>query len=207
MTVSGVPLNGLGVPLNGLGVPLNGLGVPPCWRAYFLLLRQKKVAKEKATPGAAPCGFLALLGEPGGLPKLACGSNKASRQPPVRLRCSAPSTGTRKASTGNHRSLNGHCYGQPGKKAKNEIHRSLADALPGPLEGAEQRRGWREKGEDCLRAQPEFRSPRQSRVAQGTGAAGTDPGSPFLCLLSFGEAKESETPLKGGTPSQFKRPA
>ena len=35
-------------------------------RAYFLLLRQKKVAKEKATPRAAPCGSLALLGVPGG---------------------------------------------------------------------------------------------------------------------------------------------
>ena len=46
---------------------LNGLGVPPCWRAYFLLLRQKKVAKEKATPRSAPFGFLALLGRPGGL--------------------------------------------------------------------------------------------------------------------------------------------
>ena len=37
-------------------------------RAYFLLLRQKKVAKEKATPGLAPgvARFLALLGGPGG---------------------------------------------------------------------------------------------------------------------------------------------
>ena len=36
-------------------------------RAYFLLLRQKKVAKEKATPGSAPgvARFLALLGRPG----------------------------------------------------------------------------------------------------------------------------------------------
>ena len=73
---------------------------------------------------------------------------------------------------------------------------------PGPLRGAEQRRGWRIKGEDCLRAQPEFRSPRQHRVAQGTGVAGTDPGSPSFCLLFLGEARKSETPRKGGTPSQ-----
>jgi len=32
----------------------NGLEVPPCWRAYFLLLRQEKVAKKKATPRSAP---------------------------------------------------------------------------------------------------------------------------------------------------------
>ena len=33
-----------------------GQGFPPCWRAYFLLLRQKKVAKEKATPVRRPFG-------------------------------------------------------------------------------------------------------------------------------------------------------
>jgi len=70
---------------------------------------------------------------------------------------------------------------------------------PGPLRGAEQRRGWRIEGEDCLRAKPEFRSalsdvqhreevllgcPRQHRVAQGTGVAGTDSGSPsFACFF------------------------
>ncbi|MFZ2973899.1 MAG: hypothetical protein WA049_14790, partial [Ferribacterium limneticum] len=43
------------------------------------------------------------------------------------------------------------------------------------------------------------------RVAQGTGAAGTDPGSPSFCLLFLGEARKSETPRKGGTPSQLRR--
>jgi hypothetical protein len=181
--------------------PLNELGVPPCWRAYFLLLRQKKVAKEKATPGSAPFGYLALLGRPGGWlnspaaqttpaegPRPACAAQRLPRGP--------------KASGINRFAEKIDSYGQPEKKPKNEICRSGVDALPGPLEGAEQRRGWRIRGEDCLRAKPEFRSPRQSRVARGTGAAGTDPGSPFLCLLSFGEAKESKTPRKGGTPSQ-----
>ncbi|WP_310493186.1 hypothetical protein, partial [Dechloromonas sp.] len=96
-------------------------------------------------------------------------------------------------------------HGQLEKKPKNEICYSGPQARvrvvsPGPLRGAEQRRGWRKKGEDCLRAKPEFRSPRQSRVAQGTGAAGTDPGSPSFCLLFLGEARKSETPRKGGTP-------
>ena len=47
--------------------PLNELGVPPCWRAYFFLLRQEKVAKKKATPGCA-VGYAnspALLEAPG----------------------------------------------------------------------------------------------------------------------------------------------
>jgi hypothetical protein len=62
------------------------------------------------------------------------------------------------------------------------------------LRGAEQRRGWRIKGEDCLRAKPEFRSPRQSRVAQGTGNAGTDPGSPSSLATFFLANQEESTP-------------
>jgi acetyl-CoA carboxylase carboxyltransferase component len=54
-----------GPPLLRLGPPVGrrhhrpgryGLGVPPCWRAYFFLLRQEKVAKKKATPGRRPFG-------------------------------------------------------------------------------------------------------------------------------------------------------
>jgi len=62
----------------------DGLWVPPCGRAYFLLSTQKKVAKEKATPGSAPgvARFLALLGEPGGLPELACGSKQGKPTAP-----------------------------------------------------------------------------------------------------------------------------
>ena len=204
-------------PLSALGdwVSANEHGVPPCGRACFLLLRQKKIAKEKATPGAAPFGSLALLGEPGtprvlpraashrsgrGLPELACGSDKASRQPPARLRCSAPSTGTRKASVFNRGDLNLNSHGQPEKKPKNETHRFSVDALPGPLRGAEQRRGWRKEGEDCLRAQPEFRSPRQNRVAQGTGAAGTDPGGAFSLATFFWRSKRKYARPQGGTP-------
>ncbi|MBU1362839.1 MAG: hypothetical protein KKE51_03330 [Gammaproteobacteria bacterium] len=183
-------------------ISFGGHGFPPCWRAYFLLLRQKKVAKEKATPGAAPATPVPCATRNAGrLAKLACGSNNASRQPPAFLRCSAPSTGTPKASGLTISSQKTGFHGQPEKTAKNEIGHSGTQAqsrivLPGPLRGAEQRRVWRIKGEDCLRAKPEFRSPRQSRVAQGTGAAGTDPGSPFLCLLSFGEAKESNAASK-----------
>ena len=186
--------------------PLNELGVPPCWRAYFFLLRQEKVAKKKATPGAAPCGFLPLLGRPGGLlnspaaqttqadcPRPTCVAQRLPRGPQRRPRSSVLPQ-------------QADSHGQPGKRPKNEIHWSSVDALPGPLRGAEQRRGWRKKGEDCLRAQPEFRSPRQPRVAQGTGAAGTDPGSPSFCLLFLGEARKSETPRKGGTPIRFSKP-
>ena len=86
-----------------VGVSLfNWHGVPPCWRAYFLLLRQKKVAKEKATPGSAPFGFLPLLGGPWTrLRNSGCALRQSSPDcPRPALRCSAPLMGTRKASTG-----------------------------------------------------------------------------------------------------------
>jgi hypothetical protein len=181
-----------------------GLEVPPCWRAYFLLLRKKKVAKEKAPPGSAPLwGSLrysasrsACQNSPAAqtrqadFPRHACVAQHLSRGP--------------KASWLNRFDQKLHSHGQPEKNPKNEIHWSLVDALPGPLRGAEQRRLARKKGEHCLRAKPELRSPRVCRVAQGTGEAGTDPGSPSFCLLFLGEARKSETPSKGGTPSQSK---
>ena len=162
----------------------------------------KESSQRKGDPRVGALRVPCATRQAGRLAKLACGSDNASRRPPACLRCSAPLMGTRKASTGNQWSLNGHCYGQPGKMPKNENPSTVVDALPGPLRGAEQRRLEREKGEDCLRAKPEFRSPRSNRVAQGTGAAGTDPGSPSFCLLFLGEARKSETPRKGGTPSQ-----
>jgi hypothetical protein len=80
--------------------------------------------------------------------------------------------------------------------AKNYLYWFGGDAFWVPLRGAEQRRFERKEGEDCLRAKPEFRSPRSNRVAQGTGQRPAPTrGSPFLWLLSFGEAKES-TPAR-----------
>src|SRR6185369_10218439 len=63
-------------------------------RAYFLLCGQKKVAKEKATPGSVPpSGVPCATRNAGRLAKLACGSDNASRLPPALLRCSAPLKG------------------------------------------------------------------------------------------------------------------
>ncbi len=141
----------------------------------------------------------------GRLAKLACGSNNASRLPPAFLRCSAPSTGTRKASRLSHRAKENGFHGQPGKRPKNETPSLPTDVFPGPLRGAEQRRkaGGLRRGLSEGRS-PEFRSRPAFRVAQGTGVAGTEPGSPSFCLLFLGEARKSETPCKGGTPSQTK---
>ena len=184
-------------------------GSAPDARAYFLLLRQKKVAKKKATPGSAPLRGSLRYSALAGAAEL--GATPLKQSSPFfrqRLRCSAPLKGARTTSRLNRLAAVMACCGRQPKKGKNQ-NRTLStpDGLPGPLRGAEQRRLGRKKGEHCLRGfSPELRSPRPNRVAQGTGAAGTDPGSPFLCLLSFGEAKESEPPRKGGNPCQEQEP-
>ena len=197
-----VPVNGLGV-LGRYGAP-NKLGVPPCGRAYFLLLRQKKVAKEKATPGSAPFGSLALLGAPGGWLNSPAAQTTPAEYPRPACVAQRLSWGPEKHPQATRDTKNTVPHGQLEKKPKNETHRFSVDAFLGPLRGAEQRRGWREKGEDCLRAKPEFRSPRQNRVAQGTGNAGTDPGVAFSLAAFFWRSKRKYARPQGGTPSQSK---
>ncbi len=186
-----------------------GQGFPPCWRAYFFLLRQEKVAKKKATPGAAPCGFLALLGRPGGLlnspaaqttqaegPRPSCVAQRLPRGPQKRPRSTVVPQ-----KTGFH--------GQPEKTAKNEICYSGTQAQlrvvsPGPLRGAEQRRkaGGSRRGLFEGRS-PEFRSRPAFRVAQETGAAGTDPGVAFSLATFFWPHKRKYARQQGGTPCQL----
>jgi len=146
-------------------------------------------------------GFLALLGGPGGLPELACGSDKASRKPPARLRCSAPLMGIRKASRykGSAQEIPASC-GQPSKTAKNRQTSSSGSAATPfrvPVWSAEQRRSRRKRGEDCLRAQPEFRSPRRVRVAQGSRRSRPrNPGSPSSLATFFLAKQEESTPAR-----------
>ena len=161
----------------------------------------KESSQRKGDPWVgAPSGFLALLGEPGGSHELACGSNNANRLPPARLRCSAPLKGAGKASRAQRLPQTSDAkFGR--KKCTNTNPLLAPSRFTGPLERCRATQGLAEKGRGLSEGRrAEFRSPRQSRVAQGTRAAGTDPGSPFLCLLSFGEAKESKAPHKGETP-------
>ncbi len=176
-------------------VPCFTTGFRAAARAYFLLLRQKKVAKEKATPWSTPryAGFLALLGRPGGWPNSPlCGSDMASRKPPTRLRCSASSKGKGKA--------------LPNRRTAKKLNTTIAprhqNFAPPPKSGwffppharCRATQGLAEKGQACLRGvAPSLRRPRQDRVAQGSPAGATEPGSPSFCLLFLGEARKSKT--------------
>src|SRR5574343_685953 len=73
-----------------------------------------------------------------------------------------------------------------------------------PMWSAEQRRragGFRRGLFEARRA--EFRSRPARRVAQGSRRSRPRSlGSPFLCLLSFGEAKESKAPSRRNSAAQ-----
>jgi len=177
-------------------------GFRPGGASYFLLLRQKKVSKEKATPGYAVgfADFPALLETPGGWlnspaaqttpadgPRRFCVARRFTRGPQSGTR---PTTG-RFFDCCDHRN-NGWPQGRPGKMAKITYPFSTTDALPGPLSGAEQRRGAGGFGLPCLSRRRVQASRPAHRVAQGTGQRpAPNQGWPFLWLLSFGHTKES----------------
>ncbi len=167
--------------------------------SHFLLLRQKKVSKEKATPGyAVGCADSpALLGTGGG-----CGTRGCAPQtvlalfPPAPVLLGASHGGPKSVSALPAERFLG-CCGRPEKKPKNETHCLSPDAFPGPLRGAEQRRNAGGSRLALSEPQASLASRPAFRVAQGTGRSpAPTQGSPFLCLLSFGEAKESETPAR-----------
>ncbi len=171
-------------------------------RAYFLLLRQKKVAKEKATPGyAVGCADSPALLAAGGR----CGTRGYAPQtvlalfPPAAPLLGAPHGDPKSVSASAPVVCFEYC-GRPPKKPKKACRPLSPDAFGVPLRGAEQRR--RAGGLRLALSEPKasLASRPACRVAQGTGRSpAPTQGSPFLCLLSFGEAKESKTRLKRGT--------
>ena len=190
--------------LLGSGDFSEALGSALAARAYFLFDGKKKVAKEKATPGSAS-GYarsLALLGRPGGW----LNSPSAQTTP---ADCPRPTCVAQHLSRGpvNHPGLRGgrefdFCpflavdrnrpipweLFQPPRLSGSHVARRATQVLA-------------EKGRGLFDGRsPEFRSPRQYRVAQGTRRSRAhNLGSPFLWLLSFGEAKESTPASKAET--------
>ncbi len=175
-----------------------------CRRAYFLLLRQKKVAKEKATPGCA-VGYAdspALLDAPGGCGTRGCAPQTVLADCPRPVCVARRSTrGPGKASRHDRQGEKMLCCGRPPKKAQNAERRLNADGSLGPLGGAEQRRivgGLR-----LALSEPrsgEFSQPPNNPSSTGHPAKpGADPGSPSSLLTFFlARQEESKTPVNGG---------
>jgi len=182
-------------------------GVSALLAGVLFLASPRKSSQKEGDPrvGAGLRPVPCATRQAGRLAKLACGSNNASRLPPAYLRCSAPLRGTRKASRNQTASAEQNATVSPKKCPKSKKPSSATEGLPGPLRGAEQRRkaGGSRRGLFEGR-RPEFRSRPAFRVAQGTPEGGADPGSPFLWLLSFGEAKES-TPAPQARKTQLEK--
>ncbi|MBS1160513.1 MAG: hypothetical protein H6R15_2932 [Proteobacteria bacterium] len=194
-------------------VPLDRLGVPPCGRAYFFLLRQEKVAKKKVTPGyAVGCADSpALLEVPGG-----CGTRPFGPQTVLadfprpfsvaRRSTWGPGKASRRNDSAREKEKTLFFGGRPQETVNNHLHRFGGDAFGVPLRGAEQRRFERKKGEDCLRAKPEFRSPRSNRVAQGTPEGGADPGVAFSLATFFWRSKRKYARAASAEPNRQTSP-
>ena len=172
--------------------------------SHFLLLRQKKVSKEKATPGSAPlrvslrysAARAACQNSPAAqtrqadFPRPACVAQRLSRGPKKRLgSCNSRKNDWLRSTA------------KKGQKSKSPRHPLSTDGFPGPLRGAEQRRnaGGSRRALSEGRS-PELRSRPAFRVAQGIRRSRTPTqGWPFLWLLSFGHTKES-TPASKAEP-------
>ena len=190
----------------------------PDARAYFLLLRQKKVAKEKATPGYA-VGYAdspALLEAPGG-----CGTQGCAPQT-VLADFPRPFSVARRSARGPEKPLGtialpkiGLLRSTPKKGQKpNRDFASVPAVFPGPLGGAEQRRGVGGLRLALSEPKASLASRPTSRVALGTGAAGTDPGVAFfLATFSWPHKKKyaraagaEPTPIQSNSQSRHIKP-
>ena len=156
------------------------LGSAPDARAYFFLSCQEKVAKKKARPLRRPAapGSLRCSNATGG-----CGTRGFAPQTVLALFPVAPCAARRRRGQDENRwGLNRNLYWY-----------QVAIGVQSPSCSAEQRRkaggNRRALFEGC---RPELRSRPAFRVAQGSRRSRPrNAGSPFLWLLSFGEAKES----------------
>ena len=192
--------------------------IPPCRRAYFLLLCQKKVAKEKATPvrrRAAPGALRYSAGRAARMNSPAAQTMRAEGPRPACVARRLPRGPT--AST-----LNGHSNkqrrmrGAPHFSPNFRVHRKTP--IGSPISPGRRRatQGLAEKGRGLSEARrAEFRSPRQGRVAQGTGRSPAPTrGRLLLCLLSSWRSKKKvmsrvrrETPPPSTKSAQENRKA
>ena len=179
----------------------NGLEVPPCWRAYFLLLRQEKVAKKKATPRSAPLRGPLRYSAVAGAAQLGLRPQTVLALDPRQPVLLSTSHGDPKSVAQRNDGPILECLDQFWEKPK-QIEPSLSsDVSPSPLRGAEQRRSAGGSRRGLFEGQrPEFRSRLAFRVAQGTGIAGTDLGSPSSLATFFLAKQEESTPASRAEP-------
>ena len=185
-------------------------GVPPLRGVLLSFASPKESKQRKGDPGSVPASRVPCA------TRLGRGLRNSGLKPLKQcspffrpsLRCSAPLKGPGKppgaeagaATIGTGANLIFALFSGSTATGHFPGCRLSRDAFLGPLRGAEQRRnagGFRlalSEPQASLASRPAF------RVAQGTGRSpAPTQGSPFLWLLSFGEAKES-TPASRAEP-------
>ena len=167
----------------------------------------KESKQRKGDPRVgAPSGFLPLLGGPGGWLNSPAAQTTPADGPRPACVAQRLSWGPQRHPRSSVLPQKSDFHGQPEKTPKIEISHPGTQAQirivsPGPLRGAEQRRkaGGLRRGLFEGRS-PEFRSRPAFRVAQGTSAAGTDPGSPSSLATFFLAKQEESTPANKAEP-------
>ena len=206
--------------------------VSPRRATYFLLLRQKKVGKEKATLLSVSLRFATgnlRCSAQEGVRRTRFAQTAAALIPPApallgtaRRERSAPSLrsafeqpGLAFASLGQVLSSSGLAEPDAPFQAQQAqsacwapaAERSDGPRVPNPLWLRRGAQRFADKGRSCLsEASSADPAKREHRRLPRSAAKGSQTvGSPFLCLLSFGEAKESESaagPRPGLRPPQ-----
>ena len=177
------------------------------------MLRQKKVAKEKATPGSAPgvARSLALLGRPGGCATRGCAPQTVLAESPrpacVAQRLSGGGKASRGSGSAREKAKRVFFGGRPLEKGKNHPHWSGGDAFPGPHVERRATQLMADKGRGLFEARrAEFRSPRQQRVAQGSRRSRPRSlGSPSSLATFFLAKQEESTPARKAEQSRQTR--
>ena len=189
--------------LRFMGTPVSQTLLSALRASYFLLLRQKKVSKEKATPGCAVgfADFPALLETGGGCGTRATPSNSPR---PFSAGFSVARRSTRGPTSGARPTTNKTFayYGRPEKKAKTTYPSSTTDALQCPLSGAEQRR--RAGGFRLALSEPQASSgkpPGSPSSAMDRAQPGANPGVAFSLATFFWRSKRKYARQQGGNPS------
>ena len=163
-------------------------GICPRQGSNFLLLRQKKVTKEKASRRQGPCGLPSAARSEGEPRKLALRAQTCTALDPLAPVLLGPANGIKDQ--------------QPNQDAPWRVLAEFGICFPLPCGCAEKRSGRRIKRRACLSA-ASLRGSRLARASQVAPAqpGSQSPGSPFFWVLCFGEAKKSTSPA-GARPGK-----
>ena len=180
-------------------------GVPPLRGALLSFASPKESKQRKGDPGSAPLrgslrysvGRAACQNSPSAqtsqadYPRPTCVAQRLSRGPEKH-----PWT---------NRDLHFWAFFRVDRSSQKSDRLAPPRRLSGPLRGAEQRRNAGGNRRALFEGRsPELRSRPALRVAQGTRAAGTDPGVAFSLATFFWPHKRKYARQQGGNPCQPK---